>query len=973
MKKLLFIGLFSLLICNHGFSQFVGTLAGYPLVTTGWNYGGFATVVDSTIQLTTPGTDENGYVYFDSATNLTSCAQFSVKFDYRIIPPTGGAGVADGIAFFYIATPPSGFITGGGLGLPNPLTGMVFTLDTWDNDGDGLNPESELFGYPTPLTYSEADYTHLITTINPHLTFMDDATWHHCEIDYNAGNITVYYDYSIIPGMTGFYLISIPTGYFGFSSSTGAGYSIQSVKNVHITATGISFPPTVVSPVTYCQYSTASPLTATGTGPFHWYTTDTATVVSLPGGFVPSTLVAGSTTYFVRQGVGACISQPDSVTIVVIPRPPAPVITGITTYCSGDTPTPFTVSGATGTVLWYTTGTGGTGSTTPTVISTATAGLTTYYVSQIAGGCESLRDSITVKVIGTPAPPVVTGTSTYCQFVTYVAPTAAGTNVLWYTAATGGAGTATAGIVNTSIPGTTTFYVTQSDSGCTSARGPFPITVNPQPPVPAIIDSPWSYCPGQPFQAFTVISGTGVLWYTAATGGAGNSVAPIINTTIPGSDTVWATQTILGCESNRVPIVVTVHNNVGAGFTYQKKWGCKADTVVFTNTSTGTTQYLWAFGDGSTSMLADPTHIYLFQALDTVILTSMSPYCQTTDTQVIDLVHPLHAQFAADTNLICQGGSIAFTDNSYGKTGTTLSYLWIFGDGGTAGLANPSHNFPHTGIYDVKEIVSDFVPCYDTAYKTINVDTISPIYMAATDTVLCQGNEVTFTGLYSGIGNTGITWSISNNDSIKNINPLTYGFETQGTYIITATALYRVCPDTSVSRTVIVRQQPLINLGPDTAICKGSVALILADKINANTPGASWLWNTGQTTSSITVAEPGTYTGTVWLHGCTASGSVKVTNDCYMNIPNVFTPNGDGLNDYFYPRSLLSSGLLSFKMNIYNRWGQMIFETTSTEGAGWDGRFNNTEQPEGVYVYNIDCTFKDGQHEHHQGNVTLIR
>ena len=92
-----------------------------------------------------------------------------------------------------------------------------------------------------------------------------------------------------------------------------------------------------------------------------------------------------------------------------------------------------------------------------------------------------------------------------------------------------------------------------------------------------------------------------------------------------------------------------------------------------------------------------------------------------------------------------------------------------------------------------------------------------------------------------------------------------------------------------------------------------------------------------------------------------------------MNIPNVFSPNGDGLNDYFYPRSLLSSGLTSFKMDIYNRWGQLIFETTSTEGAGWDGRFNNTMQPGGVYVYIIDCSFKDGQHEHHQGNVTLLR
>ena len=51
----------------------------------------------------------------------------------------------------------------------------------------------------------------------------------------------------------------------------------------------------------------------------------------------------------------------------------------------------------------------------------------------------------------------------------------------------------------------------------------------------------------------------------------------------------------------------------------------------------------------------------------------------------------------------------------------------------------------------------------------------------------------------------------------------------------------------------------------------------------------------------------------------------------------------------------------------------MIYETTNTDGRGWDGNFNNQPQPEDVYIYIIDATFKDGQIEHHQGNVTLLR
>jgi gliding motility-associated-like protein len=60
-------------------------------------------------------------------------------------------------------------------------------------------------------------------------------------------------------------------------------------------------------------------------------------------------------------------------------------------------------------------------------------------------------------------------------------------------------------------------------------------------------------------------------------------------------------------------------------------------------------------------------------------------------------------------------------------------------------------------------------------------------------------------------------------------------------------------------------------------------------------------------------------------------------------------------------------------MNIYNRWGQLIFETSALDGRGWDGKLNDIPQPEGVYVYVIDAIFKDGQKEHHQGNVTLLR
>jgi gliding motility-associated-like protein len=60
-------------------------------------------------------------------------------------------------------------------------------------------------------------------------------------------------------------------------------------------------------------------------------------------------------------------------------------------------------------------------------------------------------------------------------------------------------------------------------------------------------------------------------------------------------------------------------------------------------------------------------------------------------------------------------------------------------------------------------------------------------------------------------------------------------------------------------------------------------------------------------------------------------------------------------------------------MRIYDRWGQLLFETTNIAGSGWDGRYNGQPQPQGVYVYLVEADFANGVREKYQGNVTLLR
>ncbi len=611
---------------------------------------------------------------------------------------------------------------------------------------------------------------------------------------------------------------------------------------------------------------------------------------------------------------------------------------------------------ASDTYLWSTTA-------TTSTISVSTSG--TYWLKVTNAGCTK-SDTIDVAIVPLVNP--VVAPISYCQNAASVPLTAIGTSLLWYSSATGGIGSPTAPTPVTTIPGTTTYYVTSSSGPCESPRVPLNVTVIPLPP-PPVISGINPYCQGQPFVPFTV-TGTGVLWYPGPTGGVGSPTAPFVNTAIPGHDTFYASQTVSGCEGPRYMYAVTVLDFITAGFSYNVHYGCKADTVLFANSSTGAVKYLWDYGDGASDTSASPVHIYTSQDSFKVKLLAINAQCLDSMLNTIQLIHPLKANFVISPVLLCQNSPVTFTNISIG---TGLSYKWLFGDGATDVNTNPVYTYARAGIYNVKLIATDFVPCKDTAYGAVSVDSTTGIDMTITDSVMCKSTFITFAGNYTSIGDTGVTWTFGDGDSITNINPVQHAYDRSGTFTVTVKPHYRVCRDTSISKTINVVFPPQLYLGMDTTICPGGEYITIGDNANAANTSAKWKWNTGQTTPNIVVSAPGVYYASVNIDGCYATDTITVENDCYMNIPNVFSPNKDGMNDYFFPRQYLAKGLTSFKMDIYNRWGQLIFETTSLEGAGWDGKFNNVDQPVGVYVYVIDATFKDGQKEHHQSNVTLLR
>ena len=194
-----------------------------------------------------------------------------------------------------------------------------------------------------------------------------------------------------------------------------------------------------------------------------------------------------------------------------------------------------------------------------------------------------------------------------------------------------------------------------------------------------------------------------------------------------------------------------------------------------------------------------------------------------------------------------------------------------------------------------------------------------------------------------------------------------------GNYIITVTVNHPVCPQSQDTVGITVHNLPIVNFGTDTVLCLQGSPILLQNLVTTNDPRTQYLWSTGDTTATLSVVHPGYYALTATLSDCSTTEGVTINKDCYVDIPNAFTPNGDGQNDYFFPRQYLSKGVTAFTLSIFNRWGQKVFETTKADGRGWDGKFNGKEQPNGVYIYQIEVFYTNGRSEKYSGNVTLIR
>ncbi|MES2479230.1 MAG: T9SS type A sorting domain-containing protein [Bacteroidota bacterium] len=401
--------------------------------------------------------------------------------------------------------------------------------------------------------------------------------------------------------------------------------------------------------------------------------------------------------------------------------PSAPIVSSPITLCIGSSPVPLTAIGSS--LKWYTTATGGTGSSTAPTPSVSAIGSTTYYVTQSSACGESPRAAIVVNVVASPSAPSTSGSIVYCQGAAATALSATGSPLLWYTSATGGTGSAAAPTPVTSSTGTTTYYVRQGIAGCESSRVPITVLVNPTPSAPVVSDL--RYCLLAPTVALTA-AGTNLKWYSSASGGSGSSTAPTPSTAVDGSVMYYVSQTnIFACESPRATLMVSTHTKPKVSITAAtapKFFVCKGSKLTLkTIVAPYGLDYQWQLGTldiiGATADSFDAVNAGSYR-----VIVSNAPNCNDTAAVLVDIDSSFTTTSINPTDInICDGVSIKLYSTS--SLGAGYSYQWIK-DGILLNDTSYSIVVKDKGVYQLK--VTNSLGCAVTSNSSV-VNVFSPV------------------------------------------------------------------------------------------------------------------------------------------------------------------------------------------------------------------------------------------------------
>lgn len=455
----------------------------------------------------------------------------------------------------------------------------------------------------------------------------------------------------------------------------------------------------------------------------------------------------------------------------------------------------------------------------PTHTYTAPGSYTVQLIATNAGGCKDTLIRTSYVSIGNLDASFTTSSTTACTNnpITFTNTTVPGPgNSTWYFGDGGTATTANA-THNYIAAGTYTVKLVVQYANCSdSATQTVTITQGPQLSFTA---SPTTGCT-VPFTTQFTNTTTGAASYAwdFGDGTTSTAAAPSHTYTSLGSYTVRLIATSAnGCKDTLIKPNYIVLQNPVVTISATPAGGCIPFTSVFSVSSTATiTSYSWTFGDGGTGTGSNPSHTYTTSGSFPVTLTYQTANgCTGTASIVVGAGTPPDASFTGAPVNVCPNQTVTFTNTSTGAT----SYAWLFGDGTTSTLANPTHAYSDPGTFTVRLIAYNGA-CADT-FTIVNMITVSLPKSLFTWSINCANRkQVTFQN--ASVGASTHSWNFGDGNTSTALNPV-HTYAANGNYAVTLTVtnanngctdvytdtvrIYDITPQFTVSDTTVCRSE----------------------------------------------------------------------------------------------------------------------------------------------------------------------
>lgn len=398
------------------------------------------------------------------------------------------------------------------------------------------------------------------------------------------------------------------------------------------------------------------------------------------------------------------------------------------------------------------------------------------------------------------------------------------------------------------------------------------------------------------------------------------------------------------------------------------------------------TGYNWIFEEtGETFEIENLVYTFPdYGRYECIMIANPGFFCADTVRIIIDIFEPINMDFSYAYDS-CSFGPVMFTNNSVSLGGDLISVFWDFGDGGTSINENPNYTYSGSGEYHVTQMVTDVNGCENSITKPIFYFPLPPeLFLDPFDTLACIPAVLDFSSLNGEFTDDYILrWDFGDGNTSDEIRPVhvysepgnytitvfaqnIFGCEVQGVFSNYVTVYGRPDAGFSFSPEKITNRDPLVRF---TNTSEGAI---------------NYIWDFGGFGSSAEINPVFNFSDTGHIDilliafsefGCTDTIIIPIDVIPVISyfVPNAFTPDSDGINDFFLGKGALF-GIKDFNFRVFNRYGQQLFFTKEPE-EGWNGRINSTGelQSPAVFVYKVDITGPRGELYDFEGTFLLLR